>query len=79
MEKTIHKKPVVKEKEAAPAKRERYVGAIGRSSCQTYVEMRIEGDEKLYAEGAAKVVWMDTQTGKSVPLPDHVRASLEAE
>jgi len=23
------------------------------------------------------VVWMDTQTGKSAPIPDHVRASLE--
>lgn len=56
-----------------------YVGAIGRSSCQTYVEMRVLGDERVYAEGAAKVVWMDTQTGKSVPLPDHVRAELEAE
>lgn len=56
-----------------------FVGAVGRSSCQTYVEMRIEGDERLYAQGAAKVVWMDTQTGKSVPLPDNVRASLEAE
>lgn len=56
-----------------------FVGAVGRSSCQTYVEMCIEGDERLYAQGAAKVVWMDTQTGKSVPLPDNVRASLEAE
>lgn len=56
-----------------------YVGAIGRSSCQTYVEMRIEGDDRIYAEGAAKVVWMNTQNGKSVPLPDHVRALLEAE
>ncbi len=56
-----------------------FVGAIGRSSCNTHVEMRILGDDRLYAEGAAKVVWMDTQTGKSVPLPEHVRASLEAE
>lgn len=54
-----------------------YVGAIGRSSCQTYVDMLI--DDEVYAEGAAKVVWMDTQTGKSVPLPEHVRAVLEAE
>lgn len=54
-----------------------YVGAVGRSSCQTYVDMLIDGT--LYAEGAAKVVWMNTQTGKSVPLPDHVRALLEAE
>lgn len=56
-----------------------YVGSIGRSSFQTYVEMRIEGDDKLYAEGAAKVVWMNTQNGKSVPVPDHIRAALEAE
>ncbi|RIX46037.1 MAG: acyl-CoA thioesterase [Rhodocyclales bacterium GT-UBC] len=56
-----------------------YVGSIGRSSVQTYVEMRVEGDDRLYAEGSAKVVWMDTRTGKSVPLPDHVRAALEAE
>jgi acyl-CoA thioester hydrolase len=40
--------------------------------------MRIEGDEKLYAEGAAKVVWMNTLTGKSVPVPDRVRAALGA-
>jgi acyl-CoA thioester hydrolase len=56
-----------------------FVGAIGRSSFQTFVEMRIDGDERLYAEGAAKVVWMNTLTGKSVPVPDHVRAALEAE
>jgi acyl-CoA thioester hydrolase len=56
-----------------------YVGHPGRSSVPTHVEMRIVGDERIYAEGAAKVVWMDTQTGKSVPLPDHVRAVIEAE
>ena len=54
-----------------------YVGAVGRSSCQTYVDLLVDGE--LYAEGSAKVVWMDTRTGKSVPLPDHVRAALEAE
>ncbi|MBK7416251.1 MAG: acyl-CoA thioesterase [Dechloromonas sp.] len=56
-----------------------FIGPPGRSSVQTYVEMRIEGDERIFAEGAAKVVWMDTQTGKSVALPDHVRAVLEAD
>lgn len=53
-----------------------FVGDPGRSSVQSYVEMRI--DDELYAEGAAKIVWMDTQTGKSVPIPDDVRAVLEA-
>lgn len=56
-----------------------YVGTVGRSSCQTYVEMRIDGNDRIFAEGAAKIVWMDTQTGKSVHLPDHVRSMLEAE
>jgi acyl-CoA thioester hydrolase len=56
-----------------------FVGTLGRSSFQTYVEMRIEGDDKLYAEGAAKVVWMNTLTGKSVPVPEDIRAALEAE
>ena len=55
-----------------------YIGAIGRSSVETYVEMSLTGDSQCYAEGASKVVWMDTLTGKSVPLPAHVRALLEA-
>ncbi len=56
-----------------------FVGEPGRSSIPTFVEMRVLGDERIYAEGAAKVVWMDTRTGKSVPLPDRVRASLHSE
>ncbi|MDD5297907.1 MAG: thioesterase family protein [Rhodocyclaceae bacterium] len=55
-----------------------YVGHIGRSSFATYYEMRIEGDERLFADGAAKVVWMSPRTGKSVPLPDILRRLLEA-
>ena len=54
-----------------------YAGHPGRSSLPTHVEMLIDGE--LYAEGAAKIVWMDTQTGKSAPIPEDVRASLEAE
>lgn len=53
-----------------------YVGEPGRSSIPTYVEMSLVGEDRLYAEGAAKVVWMDTQSGKSVPVPEHVRATL---
>ena len=56
-----------------------FVGTPGRSSVDTYVEMRLLGDETLYAQGSAKVVWMDTQTGKSVPIPAHVRNVIEAE
>jgi acyl-CoA thioester hydrolase len=43
----------------------------------TFVEMRMDGDPKLYAEGTAKVVWIDFATGKSVPLPSPIRAWLE--
>lgn len=56
-----------------------FVGKPGRSSVETYVEMRLVGHDTLFAEGAAKVVWMDTQTGKSVPIPAHVRQVIEAE
>ncbi len=51
-----------------------YVGEVGRSSLQTYQELRPSYDtEKIYAEGAAKVVWVDYERGKSVPLPDSIR------
>jgi len=53
-----------------------FAGAPGRSSIPTHVEMRLVGDDRIYAEGAAKVVWMDTRTGKSMPLPDKVRAQV---
>ena len=45
----------------------------GRSSFMTTFEMRIEGDERIYAEGASKVVWTNTATGKSAPLPEELR------
>jgi len=54
------------------------VGAPGRSSIPTYYEIRCVGNDTLYAEGAAKVVWIDGRTGKSVPLPERVRARLVA-
>lgn len=54
-----------------------YVGPPGRSSFQTYVEIRQAGSATLHAEGTAKVVWVDTTTGKSVPLPAEIRAWLE--
>lgn len=53
-----------------------YAGEPGRSSVMTWYELFVEGDERVYAEGTSKVVWMDMQSGKSVPLPDAVRAVL---
>lgn len=52
-------------------------GQPGRSSVMTWYELRVEGDDRLYAEGAAKVVWMDVRTGKSVPLPEPVRTLFQ--
>jgi acyl-CoA thioester hydrolase len=51
-----------------------YAGDLGRSSLVTSYEMRIVGEETVYALGSAKIVWMDTATGKSVPIPDALRA-----
>ncbi|GAB1459301.1 thioesterase family protein [Thauera sp.] len=54
-----------------------YAGEPGRSSVMTWYELFIEGDERLYAEGAAKTVWMDMRTGKSAPIPADVRALFD--
>ncbi|MGD9871037.1 MAG: acyl-CoA thioesterase [Thauera sp.] len=54
-----------------------YAGQPGRSSVMTWYELFVDGDERLYAEGAAKTVWMDMSTGKSAPIPDNVRQLVE--
>jgi acyl-CoA thioester hydrolase len=51
-----------------------YAGVPGRSSLPTYYEMRVDGDDRVSAEGAAKMVWMSTATGRSVALPGAVRS-----
>ena len=44
----------------------------------TYYEVFSQQDpEKVVSEGYAKVVWIDHNTEKSVPLPDDVRAMFE--
>jgi acyl-CoA thioester hydrolase len=53
-----------------------FAGPPGRSSFETYYEMRVEGSQDLAAEGAAKVVWTDSGSGKSVAIPDPVRVLL---
>jgi len=53
-----------------------YGGEPGRSSLMSWYELGVEGDDRLYAEGAAKLVWMDPRTGRSVPLPDELRARV---
>lgn len=57
-----------------------YVGPPGRSSFEMSHEIRIVDETgcagSLHAEGAAKVVWVDFQAEKSVPLPGAIRALL---
>jgi acyl-CoA thioester hydrolase len=52
-----------------------FSGHPGRSSLPTHYELRLEGEDRIYAEGAAKLVWIDIATGKSIALPEALRAS----
>ena len=53
-------------------------GQPGRSSLPTFYELRKVGEDVIYAEGAAKIVWMAPATGKSIPLPQTVLQSIAA-
>lgn len=53
---------------------ELYVDRLGSSSVT--IGHRIvdkDDDSLLYSDGNVVVVWMDTQTGKSAPLPEAIR------
>lgn len=50
-----------------------FLGQPGRSSLPTYYELRRLGEETIYADGAAKLVWISTTTGKSMELPVAMR------
>jgi acyl-CoA thioester hydrolase len=54
-----------------------YIGEAGRSSIETIQEMRsVSNNYALFAEGGAKVVWVDGKTQKSAPLPDQIKQKL---
>jgi acyl-CoA thioester hydrolase len=53
-----------------------FIGEVGRSSFGSHYEIAMAS--KQYAEGAAKMVWIDRKTGKSIQLPQPVRAALES-
>lgn len=56
-----------------------YAQSPGRSSFETAYEIRrIDQPDTLYAEGSAKVVWVNFREEKSVPLPDAIRKMLTA-
>lgn len=49
-----------------------------RSSVNTLYEMRLAGDSRIYAEGAAVVVFIDGATQRAISIPAHVREKLES-
>ncbi|MCI1192933.1 acyl-CoA thioesterase [Calidifontimicrobium sp. SYSU G02091] len=54
-----------------------YVAKPGRSSFETYITLeRTDEPGVIYASGGAKTVWVDFPAGKSVPLPDWLRAVI---
>ena len=53
-----------------------YLGEPGRSSVGSFYEIWHDG--RKFADGAAKIVWIDVASGRPVPLPDEVRAPLQA-
>lgn len=50
-----------------------FTGKIGRTSLQTWHEIRSADSLSLFADGAATLVWIDVRTGRPVPLPESVR------
>lgn len=51
--------------------------APGRSSIDTLYELRRSDDpDVVYADGGARIVWVDYTASKSIALPDEVRALL---
>jgi acyl-CoA thioesterase FadM len=50
-----------------------YGGEPGRSSVMTWYELGVEGDERIYAEGSSKVVWMDPGPASRCRSPRHPR------
>lgn len=51
-----------------------YVTDVGRSSFGTYVTMeRADAPGPIWADGGAKMVWIDYTTNKSLPMPDWLR------
>ena len=53
-----------------------FLGDVGRSSVDSFYEIWMDGER--YAEGAARIVWIDLATGRSTPLPEAVSAPLRA-
>lgn len=55
---------------------ELFIGKLGNSSLTLSHRMLSSTDAAvLYSDGSVVIVWVDTQTGKSVPLPEAVKTA----
>jgi acyl-CoA thioester hydrolase len=54
-----------------------YVANLGRTSFDTFITLeRTDQPGVVYAEGGSTTVWVDFPAGKSVPVPDWLRALI---
>lgn len=54
------------------------LGKLGRSSFDTGFELtRADDREALYAQGSARCVWIDYAAGKSMPIPEGLRNTID--
>jgi acyl-CoA thioester hydrolase len=53
-----------------------YLGEPGRTSIGSFYELSM--NQRAHAEGAAKMVWIDVASGRSVPLPDILTSRIHA-
>jgi acyl-CoA thioester hydrolase len=53
-----------------------FLDSPGRTSVESYYEIWM--NDKQYAGGAAKLVWIDVKTARPIPLPEPLRALFDA-
>ena len=53
-----------------------FLGNLGRSSVGSFYDLRTAG--RQFAEGAAKIVWIELASGRPTPLPEALAAPLRA-
>ncbi len=54
-----------------------YTGTVGRTSFDTYHELRLTSDpDTVYANGGATVVWVDFPKQQSTPIPERLRTLI---
>jgi len=54
-----------------------YAGPAGRASVSTLYEIFGADGSTKYADGEVVLVWIDRNSGKSLPLPESMREALE--